>query len=73
MLKNGHLEIVAGGDAWPWQLSEAPGGVWVEFSVGDEGWCAKFAGDTNARIKKNEPHLFEALDASAPGSCSAAP
>ncbi len=71
VLKNGHLEIVAGGDAWPWQLSEAPGGVWVEFSVGDEGWCAKFAGDTNARIKKNEANLFEALDASAPGSCAA--
>jgi cysteine-rich repeat protein len=31
----------------------------------------KFAGDTNARIRKNEPHRFEAEDASPPGSCSA--
>jgi hypothetical protein len=70
LLKNGLLEIEAGGAGWPWQPGDAPEGVWVHFTVGDEGWCAKFASDTNARVTKRRPGVFEAVDASAPGSCT---
>jgi len=70
VLKSGRLEIHARGEAWPWQPSGAPGGVWVHFSVGGQGWCAKFAEDTNARIKRNEPDVFEAVNATAPAACA---
>jgi hypothetical protein len=71
LLKNGQLEIEAGGEGWPWQPDDATGGVWVHFTVGGEGWCAKFAPDTNARTMRSRPGVFEAVDAAAPGSCAA--
>jgi hypothetical protein len=72
VLKDGFLEIEAGGAGWPWQPSEAPSGVWVHFTVGGESWCAKFAGDTNARVTKGRAGIFEAVEASAPASCAGA-
>jgi hypothetical protein len=73
LLKDGRLEIEASGAGWPWQPSDVPSGVWVHFTVGGESWCAKFAGDTNARVTKGRAGLFEAVEASAPASCAGAP
>jgi hypothetical protein len=55
VIKNGHLEIHARGGAWPRQPSGASGEVWVQFSVGGQGWCGAFPDDRIARATGTGP------------------